>query len=537
MNLDLERVADALERYAAGLRTGDEGVLRLADLIDRCHRQITSADSAVLALTWGRKFFTDLRLSPDRYAPAELVSLLVETHGPMEPGRAVSLSAFKTVLEALRAFSIVERTSLGSPTARRLRATTRQTELERVRAFWTEQDPRPRLNAEERPAAWHIAETICRRYAENDAPDQAPSEASPHLSEKRSVIPHPSGLREPDPGPISTADDFHAALTALRERAGLTIRQIASELQRSAAEPVLGGTLSDWFSGRHLPGLKMYPLLADVLTLLGVRDAAERARWKAALERARSASGPPVRQGSGNINVYADARLTYRVVLAIDIEKYSARDARGQLNGQTDLRNIVGLAAQNVGLDRSLWYEQVSGDGELAVLPEDVDVSLVVGDFTQQLESILGEFNRKRPGERRLRLRAALHHGTLTPGPFGPAGDAPIVVSRLLDAKPLRRFLTDHQDRDVALIVSQTLYQDVVRTGFCSLDPDEFQPVRVNAKGVAYHGFVQRAMTRESTDSRRRPPTANAVTPPTDQDVAPLTAEAVIVGSELLWVR
>ncbi|GAB3990192.1 hypothetical protein GCM10029978_117420 [Actinoallomurus acanthiterrae] len=195
-------------------------------------------------------------------------------------------------------------------------------------------------------------------------------------------------------------------------------------------------------------------------------------------------------------DVYADVRLIYRLLLAVDVEKYSTRDARGQLRAQTDLRSILSLAAQNVGLDRSLWYEQVSGDGELAVLPEDVDVSLVVGDFTRQLETVLGEFNRARSGGRRLRLRVALHHGTLTPGPFG-AGDAPIVVSRLLNAKPLRRVLADQQHRDVALIVSQTLYQDVVRTGFCSLDPQDFQAVRVNAKGILYHGFVQRRAAEE----------------------------------------
>lgn len=196
-------------------------------------------------------------------------------------------------------------------------------------------------------------------------------------------------------------------------------------------------------------------------------------------------------------DVYSDVRLTYRLVLAVDVEKYSARDAREQLRAQRDLRNILSLAAQNVGLDQSLWYEQVSGDGELAVLPESVDVSLVVGDFTRQLETVLGEFNERRIGGTRLRLRVALHHGTLTPGPFGPAGDAPIVVSRLLNARPLRRVLADHEDRDVALIVSSTLYQDVVRTGFCSLDPCDFQPVRVNAKGTLYHGFVHRKAVRE----------------------------------------
>jgi hypothetical protein len=197
------------------------------------------------------------------------------------------------------------------------------------------------------------------------------------------------------------------------------------------------------------------------------------------------------------MDVYSNVRLIYRLLLAVDVEKYSSRDAREQLRAQTDLRHILSLAAQNAGLDPSRWYEQVSGDGELVVLPDDVDVSAVVGDFTSQLELILSRFNRQRTGGRRLRLRVALHHGTLTPGPFGPAGDAPIVVSRLLDAKPLRRVLADQQDRDIALIVSQTLFQDVVRTGFCSLDPDAFQPVRVNAKGVQYHGFVQRRAALE----------------------------------------
>ena len=195
-------------------------------------------------------------------------------------------------------------------------------------------------------------------------------------------------------------------------------------------------------------------------------------------------------------NGFGNVRLMYRLVLAVDVEKYSTRDAREQLRAQKELQRILNVAALNTGLDQRQWYEQVSGDGELVVLPEDVDVSAVVGDFTRELETVLGEVNRDVIGGTRLRLRVAMHHGTLTPGPFGPAGDAPIVVSRLLDARPLRRVLTDRQDQDLALIVSQSLYQDVVRTGFCSLSPDEFRPVRVNVKGIQYHGFVRRP-TRE----------------------------------------
>src|SRR4051812_33774492 len=125
-------------------------------------------------------------------------------------------------------------------------------------------------------------------------------------------------------------------------------------------------------------------------------------------------------------NGFDSNRLMYRLVLAVDVEKYSTRDAREQLRAQTELQRILNAAAQDTGLDQREWYEQVSGDGELVVLPEDVDVPAVVGDFTSSLEAILGEVNHRVIGGRRLRLRVALHHGTLTPGPFGPAGDAPI---------------------------------------------------------------------------------------------------------------
>jgi hypothetical protein len=193
-----------------------------------------------------------------------------------------------------------------------------------------------------------------------------------------------------------------------------------------------------------------------------------------------------------------NTRLAYHLVLAVDVEKYSTRDAREQLRAQTELQRILSTAAHDVGLDRSEWYEQVSGDGELVVLPEDVDVPVVVGEFTSTLEALLSEANGHVFGgtRQRLRLRVALHHGTLTPGPFGPAGDAPIVVSRLLDARPLRRLLVEQQERDLALIVSHSLFQDVVRTGFCSLDPEDFRAVRVNAKGIQYNGFLRRTEQR-----------------------------------------
>jgi hypothetical protein len=186
----------------------------------------------------------------------------------------------------------------------------------------------------------------------------------------------------------------------------------------------------------------------------------------------------------------AEGRLIYRLLLAIDIEKYSVRGAREQFLVQTDLCHALETAALRAGLDRRLWEREVRGDGELSVLPEGVDASHVIGGFTRELGRAIGAINLRQPHRPRLRVRLALHHGTLTPGPFGPAGDAPIVVSRLLDAKPVRTYLTQRQDLDLALVVSASLYRDVVRTGFCSLDPDRFQALRIKVKGTSYHGYT-----------------------------------------------
>lgn len=184
-----------------------------------------------------------------------------------------------------------------------------------------------------------------------------------------------------------------------------------------------------------------------------------------------------------------EVQLSYRLLLAVDIQGYSRRDTREQLRAQRLLSEALDAAARGVGLDRAGWDKQVGGDGELATLPEGVDPATVAGDFVILLDEALREVNRD-AGRFRLRVRLSLHHGTLTAGPFGPAGDAPIVVQRLLDAAPLRRLLVDDADRDLAYVVSDSLFDDVVRTGFCALPPRGFRAVRVAAKGAVFRGHI-----------------------------------------------
>ncbi|MEU4743641.1 hypothetical protein AB0G02_24690 [Actinosynnema sp. NPDC023658] len=178
--------------------------------------------------------------------------------------------------------------------------------------------------------------------------------------------------------------------------------------------------------------------------------------------------------------------LVYRLVVAVDVEGYSKLDALDQSLVQSRLSDVLDAAARNAGLDRGLWYRQVRGDGELAVLPTDADAAWVVAHFTEQLAEALADL---RAAGTPLRMRVAMHCGPLTQGAFGLVGDAPIVTCRLLDAKVVRDALAAADD-DLVLVISQRLHDDVVRTRFHDLDPTRFRPTRFRVKHQWYSGYV-----------------------------------------------
>ncbi|PSL57796.1 hypothetical protein B0I31_1017 [Saccharothrix carnea] len=178
--------------------------------------------------------------------------------------------------------------------------------------------------------------------------------------------------------------------------------------------------------------------------------------------------------------------LVYRLVVAVDVEGYSKLDALDQSLVQSRLSDVLDVAARKAGLDRDLWYRQVRGDGELAVLPTDADAAWVVAHFTEQLTEALADLRRAGTP---LRMRVAMHCGPLTAGAFGLVGDAPIVTCRLLDAKVVRDALATADD-DLVLVISQQLHDDVVRTRFHDLDPSRFRPTRFRVKKQVYSGYL-----------------------------------------------
>jgi len=158
--------------------------------------------------------------------------------------------------------------------------------------------------------------------------------------------------------------------------------------------------------------------------------------------------------------------------------------------GTDKVQVAMSEAAVSTALDRKLWYRQPRGDGELAVLHADADGLSLVADYPRSLASALAEINRSPDRCSRLRVRVAIHHGTVYPGRFGPVGSGPITVSRLVDAPVLRKMLTQRPDLDIALVVSAAVYDEVVQTRFHELDPKMFHRTSITIKRIRYVGYL-----------------------------------------------
>ena len=187
----------------------------------------------------------------------------------------------------------------------------------------------------------------------------------------------------------------------------------------------------------------------------------------------------------------------FRFLVAIDMEGFSQLHAAAQAKIQDELESVMTQAAASAGLGRRRWHRQPRGDGELAVLPQGVSGLSLVADYPRKLAARISDLNHAADNGSRLRVRLAIHHGAVLAGRFGPVGTAPIVTSRLVDAEPVRRQLRQRSDLDVALIVSSTVYEEVVQSQLHGLNPKVFDRIVVRVKGISYAGYLHQGILEE----------------------------------------
>jgi hypothetical protein len=201
----------------------------------------------------------------------------------------------------------------------------------------------------------------------------------------------------------------------------------------------------------------------------------------------------------------ADTGFRRSLYVGVDIRGYGAAPEQRQEKWQETLLRCLDRAAASMGLNRARWTRQQQGDAELCVLPPDEPEPRVIDGFARGLESELRRHNADVVPWARMQLRMAVHHGVVVKGPNGfPCRDA-VVVSRLLDCKPLRAVLDQRPQANLAVMLSDLVYRSVVEAGHTSLRADEFRRLAVREKEFKGYGWLWVPGAPESIDMFSRP--------------------------------
>lgn len=185
-----------------------------------------------------------------------------------------------------------------------------------------------------------------------------------------------------------------------------------------------------------------------------------------------------------------------RLCLAVDAARYSSLDSVAQHDLQALLSDVLDEAAAAASLDRDKWLKQPQGDGELALIPPDQPEPLLVDDFIRELDAVLLHRNHGKVPAYRLRLRAAIDFGVAYEASFGFAGDGVVATARLLASDSLHRALADAGDADLAVALSDSVYQTVAHR-HTSLTAGQFVPSAVSEKeyvGTAWIRVLSRGL-------------------------------------------
>lgn len=89
---------------------------------------------------------------------------------------------------------------------------------------------------------------------------------------------------------IRTRQELAAAFTALRRRAGLTVRQLAARTDLPPA------TIGDYMAGRRVPGPAQHPNLRRILSCCGIENELAEEAWLQAVGRVRVATDGRLRR-------------------------------------------------------------------------------------------------------------------------------------------------------------------------------------------------------------------------------------------------
>jgi hypothetical protein len=182
----------------------------------------------------------------------------------------------------------------------------------------------------------------------------------------------------------------------------------------------------------------------------------------------------------------------HRGILAVDIEGFGRverSDAdRAGMRAQLCRLLSQGLICAGIGVGQVT--RSVHGDGVLVLVDPRVSKARLLHPLLPRVALGLDRYNRSVVSAMRLRLRAVVHAGEVLGDRYGYTGAALNTAFRLLDAEVLRNVRAT-SSASVVLLVSDVIYQDIVRPGYGLIDPAGYRPVWVESKETRTRAWLQ----------------------------------------------
>src|SRR5262245_46512284 len=232
-----------------------------------------------------------------------------------------------------------------------------------------------------------------------------------------------------DPTLIRTREDFARMLTAVRVRAGYTVRDLAK------AVDIPFTTLGGYLRGRHLPTVRSADLLPKILRACEISRPDEIARWQDAWNRVRQQPGPTP----------AGAPVPY-----LGLTSFRVEDAEWFYGRDTLIDDLMGRLTCQYSAGGLLIVIGPSGSGKSSLLQAGLVPALRAGELPVP-GSTDWPVLRYIPGKRPLaELAAELSDDPDRAGAFDPAQWPALVGSRgrVIVVDQFEELFTTCQDED-----------------------------------------------------------------------------------------
>lgn len=178
-------------------------------------------------------------------------------------------------------------------------------------------------------------------------------------------------------------------------------------------------------------------------------------------------------------------------LFAVDIAGFTRpdRDDDIRMFMREELYRILERAFDGSGIPWRGCFREDRGDGALVVIPPGIAATGIIDPMPGRLGSLIRRHNHVARDVAHIQLRVAAHIGPVDYDGHGFVGADVDFLFRMLDARPLKHALAS-TGADLALIVSNYVYSNVVSRHPSLVSPAAFRPVRFQVKYTKSRAWI-----------------------------------------------